>query len=266
MSIKGFMIDVQGTLIDDIEKKPIEGSVEALSNLNEKGIPFVLVTNNTKRESRDFMAYLRRLGFQFSDRQYLDPLMVLNGVLPPCRIAAYGTQPFLQTLSKRGYLFEYDSPEAVLVSIKEDFDNEEFSQMIEALLAGAKLVGMHETSLYSKGGRRYPGVGAILKMLSFATGRGYLVVGKPSRKFYAEALKMLKEQDSRAEFENIVMISDDLTGDLRGAAQMGMKTALVLSGKLSSLEEAGEMAGVWRPDWVSKTAGEWFKLHEKGAA
>ncbi len=265
MSVKGFMIDVQGTLIDDIEKKPIEGSIEALSHLNRIGMPFVLVTNNTKRESSDFKAYLRDLGFEFSDSQYLDPLMVLDSSLAPCKVAAYGTSTFLKTLENRGYTLEYEVPEAVLVSIKEDFTNLEFSEMIEALLGGAKLVGMHETSLYAKNGRRYPGVGAILKMLSFATGRDYFVVGKPSVRFYEEALKKLQMQNGSITFEDIVMISDDLAGDLRGAHELQMRTVLVLSGKISSLKEGGDLGG-WKPDWVSKRVGEWFKSYEKGAA
>ncbi|WP_456403026.1 HAD-IIA family hydrolase [Hydrogenimonas sp.] len=258
------MIDVQGTLIDDRQKRPIAGSLEAVAALKRRKIPFLLVTNNTKLESARFRDYLRGLGFDFSDGEYLDPLMVLERRLPPSAVAAYGTEPFLQLLRERGYRLEYERPEAVLVSIKEDFDNEEFATMIEAILGGAELVGMHETSLYAKNGRRYPGVGALLKMLSFATGRGYRVVGKPSRPFYDEALRMLRMQDASIGFEDVVMISDDLIGDLKGAAALGMRTALVLSGKIASVEEAETMGQ--EPEWIAPTVGEWFKSYERGAA
>ncbi|MCF6200723.1 MAG: HAD-IIA family hydrolase [Hydrogenimonas sp.] len=266
MSLKGLMIDVQGTLIDDIDKRPIDGAVETLSALKEGGVPFVLVTNNTKRESEDFKEFLRGSGFSFDDNQYLDPLMVLESSLPPSSVAAYGTKHFLELLQKRGYTLDYKSPEAVLVSVKDDYCSDEFAAMIEALLSGARLVGMHETSLYAKNGRRYPGVGAILKMLSFATGRDYFVVGKPSDKFYAEALKMLQRMEPDTGWKDVTVISDDLAGDLKGARRMGMRTALVLSGKVKSLQEAGELCREWKPDLVAQNIGEWFKSYEEGAA
>ncbi|WP_201354395.1 HAD-IIA family hydrolase [Hydrogenimonas urashimensis] len=259
------MIDVQGTLIDDREKKPIEGAVDVIRRLQEENVPYVLVTNNTKQESERFQNYLREQGFLFSEGQYLDPLMVLDKVVPPTAVAAYGSSRFLEVLQKRGYALDYESPEAVLVAIKEDFTNEEYAQMIELVLEGARLVGMHETSIYAKHGHRYPGVGAILKMVSFATGKGYEVVGKPSRAFYTEALKRLQAQDASVTFSQTVMISDDLVGDLMEAKTMGMKTVLVLSGKIASVREV-EAILEKGADSVAETVSTWFANEKKGAA
>jgi len=235
--LNGVMIDVQGTLIDDKQKLPIPGAVDVLEGLNQSGTPYVLVTNNTKQESEDFKSYLRSLGFVFGDDSYLDPLMVLHDLLPPTSIAAYGSSKFLELLQKRGYRFDFEHPEAVLVAVKENFTNNEYAQMIELVLKGARLIGMHETSIYAKNGRRYPGVGAILKMISFATGARYDVVGKPSEAFFTQALKLLQRQAPSLTFSDVEIVSDDLIGDLMGAKRLGMRTALVLSGKISSVEE-----------------------------
>ncbi|BDY12584.1 HAD-IIA family hydrolase [Hydrogenimonas cancrithermarum] len=231
------MIDVQGTLIDDRHKLPIPGALEALETINRNGIPFVLVTNNTKQESENFKAFLRDLGFSFGDGNYLDPLMVLEEMLPPTAVAAYGSSKFLELLQKRGYRLDFEHPDAVLIAIKEDFTNDEYAQMIELVLKGARLIGMHETSIYAKNGRRYPGVGAILKMISFATGADYDVVGKPSEPFFKKALQLLQRQDASITFADVEIVSDDLIGDLMGAKRLGMRTALVLSGKISSVDE-----------------------------
>jgi len=96
---------------------------------------------------------------------------------------------------------------------------------------------MHETSIYAKNSKRYPGVGAILKMLEFATSCNYEVVGKPSVAFYDEALKRLQLQDPSATFEKVTIISDDVKGDLCGAKEMGMACSFVTSGKYKSAEE-----------------------------
>ena len=232
-----YFIDVQGTLISDEDKSPIRGSIEFIEYLNANEIPYMVITNNTKRSSADFHAYLNSIGFDFSFERYLDPLMILESRIEKEAVAAYGAPKFLETLEGMGYLLDYKNPKSVLIAIKEDFTADEYAQMIDFLLSGAKLVGMHETSLYAKNEKRYPGVGAILKMLEFATSCSYEVVGKPSKNFYEEALRRLKEQDASAAFEKLTIISDDVTGDLGGAKELGMQTLFVTSGKYRSAEE-----------------------------
>ena len=232
-----YFIDVQGTLIDDIDRKPVRGAVEFIDELNRRGIPYMVITNNTKRSSSDFLAYLQSIGLAIGEAHYLDPMMILESILPKKGVAAYGSEPFLRVLESMGYEVTYEDPRSVLVAIKEDFSADEYAQMIDFLLKGARLVGMHETTLYAKNGRRFPGVGAILKMLEFATSVSYDVVGKPSSAFYNEALKRLREQNANAVFEDITIISDDVKGDLGGAKALGMKTVFVLSGKYQSADE-----------------------------
>jgi len=232
-----YFIDVQGTLISDIDKSAIRGSVEFIEKLNAENTPYMVITNNTKKASHDFHAYLNSIGLNFSFDKYLDPLMLLDSRVEKEAVAAYGHEEFLKTLQDMGYKIDFENPKTVLVAIKENFDADEYAQMIDFLLSGAKLVGMHETSIYSKNSKRYPGVGAILKMLEFATSTSYDVVGKPSTAFYKEALKGLQLQNPEVAFENITMISDDVKGDLGGAKEMGMKTIFVTSGKYKSEAE-----------------------------
>lgn len=232
-----YFIDVQGTLISDIDKSPIRGSIEFIDMLNEKDIPYVVVTNNTKSPSSEFYNFLQKQGFNFGFDRYLDPLMLLESRVDKNSVAAYGSEQFLDTLAVMGYKFDYKNPKTVLVATKEDFTSEEYSQMIEFLLSGASLVGMHETSIYAKNNKRYPGVGAVLKLLEFATSVSYDVVGKPSISFYNEALKMLQNSNPHAMFSDIEIISDDVKGDLGGAKELGMKTTFVTSGKYKTKEE-----------------------------
>ena len=232
-----YFLDVQGTLISDEDKSPIRGSKEFIAKLNAENIPYMVITNNTKKDSKVFYDFLQSLGFSFAYERYLDPLMILERSVPKQALAAYGSAEFLEVLQKMGYALDYTNPKTVLIGIKEDFTNEEFAQMIDFLLAGATLVGMHETSIYAKNAKRYPGVGAILKMLEFATSTKYTVIGKPSVAFYEESLKMLRVQNPEARFEDIKIISDDVKGDLGGAKEMGMHTIFVTSGKYRSAEE-----------------------------
>ena len=231
-----YFIDVQGTLIDDIEKKPIDGSIQLIQKLNLNQIPYMIVTNNTKQNSSEFLKYLNNIGLEIPKKRYLDPLMIIDDVLGSKNILAFGVDGFLKTLKSRGYKIDSDNPKIILLGVKHNYSHLEYSKIIETLLDNPKikLVGMHATSIYSKNGIRYVGVGAILEMIKFATNRNYQVVGKPSEIFYNKALEMLGEKKS---FADITVISDDLKGDLKGAKELGMKTILVLSGKIKNIDE-----------------------------
>ncbi|HIP55318.1 MAG TPA: HAD family hydrolase, partial [Sulfurimonas autotrophica] len=50
-----YFIDVQGTLISDADKSPIEGSIAFINRLNAEDIPYMVITNNTKKASQDFL-------------------------------------------------------------------------------------------------------------------------------------------------------------------------------------------------------------------
>jgi len=232
-----YFIDVQGTLISDIDKSPIRGSVAFIDMLNKTETPYMVITNNTKKSSEDFYGFLVSLGFDFDFDRYLDPLMLLESRVEKEAVAAYGATEFLDTLVKMGYVLDYKNPKTVLVAIKEDFSADEYAQMIDFILSGASLVGMHETSIYAKNNKRYPGVGAVLKLLEFATSCSYTVVGKPSLAFYSESLKRIQQQSDNATFDDITMISDDVKGDLGGAKELGIKTIFVTSGKYKSANE-----------------------------
>ena len=246
-----YFIDVQGTLISDENKLPISGAIEFIDMLNKNNIPYMIVTNNTKKSSEAFYDFLCAQGFKFTFDKYIDPLMLLESKVCKDSVAAYGAEEFLGTLVHMGYTLDYEKPKTVLVAIKEDFSHEEYAQIIDFLLAGASLVGMHETSIYAKNNKRYPGVGAILKLLEFATSVRYEVIGKPSEAFYNEALMLLQKQSSNASYNDIQMISDDVKGDLGGAKKLGMKTIFVTSGKYKTKEEiVPSLKEDLRPDLV----------------
>jgi NagD protein len=255
---KGYFIDVQGTLIDDLNKEPINGAIEFIQTLNERHVPYVVITNNTKEKSEDFLQSLIDKGLPI--QSYVDPFFLLQQNVTQKKVAAFGTAEFLNILQQLGYELEYNHPEVLLVSIKKDYTNEDYALMIECGLKAHKLVGMHETSLYAKEGKRYPGVGSIMQMIQFAVNKPYSVVGKPSRSFYEHARLMLG-----LEFNDITIISDDMIGDLLGAQNLSLKSCLVLSGKIKDKNEILQtLEPTQHPDLICKDMSEVLQYFNKG--
>lgn len=226
-----FFLDVQGTLISDADKSLIYGAKELIDFLNTKNIPYVVITNNTKKI--DFLERLRQKGLAIKEDAYIDPFSVLGYILRPCKVAAFGADEFIQSLEKLGFEMDFENPMVVLIASYDDFKFQDFALMMEYAKEGVQFIAMHESSIYKKEGRLYPGVGSIMAMLQNAIDFKYQVVGKPSTAFYKEALRLLRNYNKNADFEDIKIISDDLKGDLVQAKELGMKTLLVLSGKIS---------------------------------
>ncbi|RXJ67908.1 HAD family hydrolase [Halarcobacter ebronensis] len=254
---RGFFIDVQGTLIDDIDKKPIKGACEFISYLNENSIPYVVITNNSKNRSEDFIKELKDMGFDI--KNYIDPFYTLKEILKSKKIAAFGTDKFLNVLQEMGYEIDFEEFDSLVVSIKQDYTNEDYAKMIECAFKAKNLIAMHGTSTYSKEGKRYPGVGAIMSMIKFASNRGYEIVGKPSFNFYDKARALIN-----LDFKDITVISDDMIGDLIGAQDLGMKTNLVLSGKVKSKDEINSFPQEKMPNRVFSDLEEALESLKKG--
>lgn len=248
-----FFLDVQGTLIGDEDKSPIRGAKELIARLNATNTPYLILTNNTK--NLNFLESLRQKGLEIKEGAYLDPLCVLREILSPCKVAAFGSTQFLQSLEILGFGLDFQDPDAVLLASHDAFEFGDFARMVEFAQKGVRFIALHETSIYKKDGRAYPGVGAIMRMINYAAALKYEVVGKPSKAFYESALGLLKHQDEGAEFSKVLIVSDDFRGDLCGAKALGMRTALVLSGKISSTDGL-DVGGL---DFVYQDVGELLK-------
>lgn len=249
-----YFIDVQGTLISDDTRLPIEGAIEFIDYLNTTKTPYVVITNNTKHTSEEFLKYLNSIGFNIPATNYLDPFSMLTKSLTAKNIVAFGQISFLEVLQSLGYTLDTKNPQALVISISKDYTNEDYANMIEYALKGIDIIGMHETSIYAKDGKKYPGVGAILQLVSFATNRNYTVVGKPSVDFYTKAKQMLG-----CEFEDITIISDDMIGDIIGAQKLGIKGVFVLSGKIKDANEVlPTLEATQQPKEVYNNIGEYY--------
>ncbi len=233
----GYFVDIQGTLLSDEDKSPIKGALELIEHFNANHIPYMLVTNNTKEISSELMEFLHVKGFNFSHNNFIDPLMVLRDMVGEQKVQPFGSEEFCEVLPKLGFNVVHENADAILVASGYKFTSVDFASMIEAVLEGSKPIGMHATSTYAKKGRRFPGVGAIMAMIEYATGVKCDIVGKPSATFYKKALEALKKESPSLTLNDITMISDDGIGDLSGAKDLGIKTNLVLSGKCKNIKE-----------------------------
>jgi len=82
-----------------------------------------------------------------------------------------------------------------------------------------------------------------------ATGRKAVVIGKPEPLLYEMAMERLGAAPAHC-----VMVGDRPDTDIAGAARLGMRTALVRTGRFAPGDPWP--AGIPRPDWDSESLAE----------
>jgi HAD superfamily hydrolase (TIGR01458 family) len=245
LDIDGLLIDVDGVLV--LSWEAIPGSVEALTTIRERGIPFRLMTNTTTQTRADLASTLRAAGFD------VDPSDIVTAVTAT---ATYldanhaGAPVFLLTDGEPGEDLDVervDAPEdadvVVIGGAGELFSYDVMNRIFRRVMDGAALVGMHR-NLYWRTARGWElDGGAYLAGLEEATGVTATICGKPSSSFFAAALGELGVTAVRA-----AMVGDDIVNDVAGAQAAGLRGVLVRTGKFqeADLDRA-------RPDLVVDT-------------
>ena len=223
---RSVLLDLDGVLY--VEDEPIEGALEAVAALRDRGLRLRFVTNTTSRPRRDILARLERLGIPVPERE----------LVTPARLAV---EHCLAAARRRALLLMRDEVKADLAGLQEvregadvvvigdlgeDFGYRVLNQAFRELLAGAELVALQKNRYWRTPDGLSLDVGPFVAALEHATGRDAVVVGKPAAAFFATVLAGLEVGPADA-----VMVGDDVESDVGGALRAGLAGVLVRTGK-----------------------------------
>jgi len=251
MTIQGLLLDVEGVLVADKRYQRVAGAPEFVAQMRQRGLPLRLITNNTTDAPSALLARLRAAGFEFSPEEL--HTCTTAGVrhlhqVGATRCLVLGSDALRAILTAAGLTCVEDSRvDAVVVGLDTQLTYERLRLACEAILdRQARFVALHRNRLFPDDqGRRSPSVGPIVAAICEATRVEPVVVGKPSPEFYGLALADL---DLRP--ERVLVVSDDPFSDLIGARRLGMKAALVMSGKYTDPGVIREIDPREQPDVI----------------
>ncbi|HTI15871.1 MAG TPA: TIGR01458 family HAD-type hydrolase [Dictyobacter sp.] len=229
-TIQGILLDIDGVL--HVSMQPIPGAAEALSWLAQHGYPFTFVTNTTTM-ARDTLAQrLQGIGLPVSAQQI---------VTAPVAAAEYIRQHFAGkrcwVLSKgdsiqdfAGIELDQSAAEVIVIGGAEELlTYEAMNQAFRLLMDGATLIALHKNRYWKTKQGLQLDSGPFIQALEIATGKQALVIGKPERAFFAQALQRMHREAHTA-----IMVGDDIENDVGGGQQAGMRGILVCTGKHSA--------------------------------
>jgi HAD superfamily hydrolase (TIGR01458 family) len=223
--IRGVILDIDGVLYAG--GKAVEGGKETITRLRDNGIPFRCVSNTTSRSRRSIAEKLRGHGYD------IDAGLIFNPPLAAIRQIA-GKKTFLLTqgdvredFEDAGIPLVEDGAEVVVIGDAGDgFSYAAMNRAFRMVLDGAEIVALEKDRYWMGDGGLMLSAGPFVAALEYATGKTATVVGKPSAAFFSLALA-----DMGVPPDEALMVGDDIRTDIGGAQAIGMKTALVMTGK-----------------------------------
>lgn len=234
MDVDGLLLDIDGVL--SVSWEPIDGAVETLAWLREKGIPFRLITNTTTHP-RDALAHtLGEAGFKVDAAEIVTAVVATAEYL---RTHHSGARVFLLSdgdarADLEGVvLVGPDEPADVVVigGASDEFTYATLNHVFGLLNDGATLVGMHRNMYWRTAEGLQLDGGAYIAALEEAAGTKATICGKPAPAYFEAALEMLGVPAARA-----AMVGDDIANDVLGAQQIGMTGVLVRTGKFRAAD------------------------------
>jgi len=266
--VRAMILDADGVIV--LKGRPIPGAEDALRRLASAGIPFRVVTNYSSSHRETLAARFGTGGLA------VDPASIITSASAAAAYtaAAHPGRPlFVLAAPDAAREFagqrllapaEADAPgvDVAAVVIGDAGDDLSFANLdiaFRLVRGGAELLAMHRNPWWLTSRGVTLDAGAVVAGLEWALGRRARILGKPSPVVFRQAAAGLARDLGlrRLPASSIAMVGDDLRADLAPARRLGMRTALVLTGKVArgGLGEAVARAR-FAPDAVAPSLAE----------
>ncbi|MBE9560392.1 MAG: TIGR01458 family HAD-type hydrolase [Proteobacteria bacterium] len=226
------LFDLDGVLYES--DKPIDGAAETVNWFNENNIPYLFLTNTTSKSRQELVKKLSDFGIQSKPENFLTPPVAAIQWLQANNlknIALFVPETTKAEFSDFNLVNNKSSSvDAVVIGdLGEQWTFDIMNQVFRTLIDNpqAKLVALGMTRYWRTTSGLQLDVGPMIKAFEYATGINSIVTGKPAKEFFQAAAVMLRDED------NIMMIGDDIRGDIEASQKAGLKAIQVRTGKFS---------------------------------
>lgn len=253
--IKSIFFDIDGTLV--AREQPLPGAVAAISQARRRGFALRFLTNITGRTPDTIAAQLQGQGFDIAAQEIqtaTTSCVAYLKSLPGTRchlIIPDAIRPLFDGIDTND-----ENPEVVVIAdIGERFDFQVLNRAFLMLRAGAELVAPQKGLFwFDQGGARLD-CGSFILGLEAAAGKRAVVTGKPSPVFFERAMAHVG-----CSAHELLVVGDDVSTDVLGAAGIGARSALVATGKYVPGAEHSAARG---PDFLLRSMADLEPLLER---
>ncbi len=252
--IKGLLIDMDGVLY--VEDRVVPGAPETITWLRRQNLPFRFLTNTTMKSRVTLAAKLNRMGIE------VEPAHIFSAVYaaacyvrqkPGARCHLMLAEDAQQEFA--GLASASDQVDFVVAGdLGDQLNYDRINRAFRCLMNGAELVALQKNRFWRTADGLAIDAGAFVAALEYASGKTATLIGKPARPFFEAAL-----QDMDITAAEALVIGDDLEADIQGAQALGIRAALVMTGKSQPDDVAHPTI---RPDFIFSTIADFVKFKE----
>ncbi len=226
-AIRGVLLDIDVVL--HVSLQPIRGAAETLHRLEQQGYQTCFVTNTTTSSRASLVQKLHAIGLPLPEERVMTaPVATANYI----RQHYPGKRCWLLTKGNTaddfsGIELVNDHADIVVIGGAEELlTYEAMNSAFRMLMDGAVLLATHANLYWRTSEGLQLDSGAYVRALEVATGKQAVILGKPDRAFFEQALQSIGVPAHEA-----VMVGDDIENDIGGAQQAGLRGVLVCTGK-----------------------------------
>lgn len=231
--IEALIIDMDGVLW--LGRRPLPGLEALFGLLDERGIPYVLATNNASNTPTHYIERMAGYGVAITADNILTSALAaaewLKTEVPAGgRVYMVGQDGLREALSNAGFeviesAAAHEEADVVIAGIDFSLTYAKLRDAALLIRRGARFIGTNGDVNYPSEQGLAPGGGAILAAIEAATGVSPTIVGKPELPMFEAAVARLDRPR-----QNTAMIGDRLETDILGAHRAGLRTILVTTG------------------------------------
>ena len=225
--IRSWLMDMDGVLVREDEAVP--GAARFLARLQERGTPFLVLTNNSIYTRRDLAARLRTTGLVVPEDSIwtsaLATARFLENQRPGGSAFVIGESGLTTALHECGYTLTENDPDYVVLGETRTYSFERITKGIQLVLGGARFIATNPDTTGPSPNGVLPATGSVAALISRASGVDPYFVGKPNPLMMRSALNAID-----AHSEDTAMIGDRMDTDIVAGLEAGLETVLVLTG------------------------------------
>jgi 4-nitrophenyl phosphatase len=227
-NLHALLIDLDGVLW--VGQQALPGVREFFAFLQERRLRYVLITNNATRRADYTVDRMRGMGVSIAPENVLTSADAtprwLAAKMPDIRrVFVIGETALCDALRERRFEIVERDADAVVVGLDRQITYEKLKRATLEIRRGAKFIATNgDRTLPTEEGLA-PGAGSLLAALTAATDVEPFVIGKPERPLFELALEIVGTPA-----QETAMVGDRLDTDIDGAAALGLRTILLLTG------------------------------------
>lgn len=254
--IRCYLLDMDGTIF--LGSQLLPGAAEFLNLLNERGIRYNFLTNNSSRSKKEYADKLARLGIAAPEDQIFTSgeatAIYIKKQKPGASMYVVGTQPLENEMRGHGFSLVDQQPDYVVLGFDTTLTYEKLWKLCDFVRAGVPYIATHPDFNCPTETGFMPDIGAMIAFVEASTGRRPdQIIGKPN-------LPVVEAMVEKTGFgvQELGMIGDRLYTDI-ALGRAGLTTVLVLSGETKAPDlQFSEFI----PDYVVENLAELVEVYQ----